>query len=71
MLKERRTLSISEAAEELDVTASWLRFGERLGALPPARRNASGWRYYTDEDIARLRRLGVGERKRHLAEHDE
>ncbi len=71
MLKERRTFSISEAAEALDVTPSWLRFGERLGSLPLARRNASGWRYYTDEDIKPLRRLGVGERKRRLAECDE
>jgi DNA-binding transcriptional MerR regulator len=56
--------TISQAAEDLGVTPSWLRFGERLGALPLARRTASGWRYYTPEDIERLRRLGVGERKR-------
>ncbi len=71
MLKERRTYSISEAAEALAVTPSWLRFGERLGgALPLARRTSSGWRFYTEEDIKRLRRLGVGERKRRLAGHD-
>jgi DNA-binding transcriptional MerR regulator len=69
MLKERRTLTISEAARELGVTAAWLRFGERLGSLPLARRTAGGWRYYTPEDIERLRLLGVGERKRRLAEH--
>lgn len=66
MRAERRTYSISQAADELGVTRSWLRFGERLGALPLARRNQSGWRYYTPEDIERLRRLGVGERKRRL-----
>jgi DNA-binding transcriptional MerR regulator len=71
MLKERGTYSISEAAEALDVTPSWLRFGERLGALPLARRTPAGWRFYTEEDIKRLRRLGVGERKRRLAECDE
>ncbi len=71
MLKERGTYSISEAAEALDVTPSWLRFGERLGALPLARRTPAGWRYYTLEDLERLRRLGVGERKRRLAECDE
>jgi DNA-binding transcriptional MerR regulator len=65
MLEEQRT--ISQAAGELSVTASWLRFGERLGALPMARRSPNGYRFYTDEDIARLRRLGVGERKRRLA----
>jgi DNA-binding transcriptional MerR regulator len=64
-------LTISQAADELGVSSSWLRFGERLGALPLARRSPNGWRYYTGADIQRLRRLGVGERKRHLAEGNE
>jgi DNA-binding transcriptional MerR regulator len=66
MLRERRTYTISQAADELGITASWLRFGERLGSLPLARRTQSGWRYYTPEDLDRLRRLGVGERKRRV-----
>jgi DNA-binding transcriptional MerR regulator len=74
MLKERRTLTISQAAQELGVTAAWLRFGERLGALPNARRTTGGWRYYTAEDVERLRRIGVGEHKRRLTvstKHEE
>jgi DNA-binding transcriptional MerR regulator len=71
VLKERRTYTISAAAAELGVSAAWLRFGERLGSLPLARRTQSGWRYYTPEDIDRLRRLGVGERKRRLESDDE
>jgi DNA-binding transcriptional MerR regulator len=67
MLKERRTYTISEAAEALGVSPGWLRFGERLGSMPLARRTRGGHRFYTNEDIARLRRLGVGERKKHLA----
>jgi DNA-binding transcriptional MerR regulator len=70
MLETKRTRTIGQAATELGVTTSWLRFGERLGALPLARRNQSGWRYYTPDDIDRLRRLGVGERKRRLTESD-
>ena len=66
MLSKQRTLNISQAASELGVTPTWLRLGERLGSLPLARRTQSGWRYYTTEDIERLRRLGVGERKRRL-----
>jgi DNA-binding transcriptional MerR regulator len=66
MLQERHTLTIGQAADQLGVSPSWLRFGERLGSLPLARRTQSGWRYYTSEDIDRLRRLGVGERKRRL-----
>ena len=71
MRRERHPLTISKAAEALGVSPAWLRFGERLGALPLVRRNQAGWRYYTPEDIGRLRRLGVGERKRHLAGGDE
>ncbi len=68
MFKEQRTLTISEAAYELGVTPSWLRFGERLGALPLARRTSGGHRFYTSEDIEHLRRLGVGQRQRELEE---
>ena len=67
MLKVRHTLRISEAAGELGVTPAWLRFGERLGSLPLARRTPSGHRYYTPEDLKRLRTLGVGKRKKILA----
>jgi len=66
MLKEQRRYTISEAAEALGVTASLLRFGERLGSMPHARRTSGGHRYYTKEDIERLRKLGVGERKKAL-----
>jgi DNA-binding transcriptional MerR regulator len=66
MLQEQRTFTIGQAADELGVSPSWLRFGERLGALPLARRTPAGWRYYTVEDLNRLRRLGVGERKRRI-----
>ena len=68
MLEKQHTNTISEAAKALGVSPSWLRFGERLGSLPLARRTSAGWRYYTTEDVERLRRLGVGERKRRLAE---
>ena len=66
MRTERRTYTSGQAAELLGVSVGWLRIGERLGALPLARRNHAGWRFYTAEDIERLRRLGVGERKRRL-----
>jgi DNA-binding transcriptional MerR regulator len=68
MSDEQRTWTIGQAAEELAISKSWLRFGERLGALPLARRTPGGWRYYTAEDLERLRRLGVVQRKRELGE---
>ena len=71
MLQERHTLTIGQVAEALGVSTGWLNFGERLGSLPRARRTEGGQRCYTLEDIDRLRRLGVGERKRRLAEGDE
>lgn len=67
MLSEQRTFTISEAAAQLGVTTAWLRFGERLGSLPLARRTAGGHRFYTPADVERLRRLGVGQGKRHTA----
>jgi DNA-binding transcriptional MerR regulator len=66
MFEARHSLTIGQAADQLNVSTSWLRFGERLGSLPLARRAANGYRYYTLEDIERLRRLGVGNRKRRL-----
>jgi DNA-binding transcriptional MerR regulator len=71
VLEKQRILTIGEAADQLSVSPSWLRFGERLGSLPLARRTQSGLRYYSSEDIDRLRRLGVGERKRRLEGGDD
>jgi DNA-binding transcriptional MerR regulator len=68
MLTERRTFTIGEVADQLNVSVGWLRIGERLGALPLARRTPAGWRYYTPEDLERLHRLGVGQRKKALEE---
>jgi len=68
VLRQRCTYTIAEVAEALGVSPSWLRFGERLGAIPLARRTPGGHRYYTPEDLVRLRRLGVGQRKKSLQE---
>lgn len=55
MSTDTRLLKISEAARELSLSADWLRQGEKRGSLPPARRDRNGYRYYTPEDIERLR----------------
>jgi len=67
MLEERHILTIGQAVEALGVSTRWLRFGERLESLPPAQRSPCGDRPNTEKDIANLRRLGVGERKRRPA----
>jgi DNA-binding transcriptional MerR regulator len=54
--------SISEAARELALSAEWLREGEKRGALPLARRDRNGYRYYTQADIERLQNRRLWER---------
>jgi len=49
------TYRISEAARKLGISIEWLRAGERRGYFSPARRDRNGHRYYTDEDIERMR----------------
>jgi DNA-binding transcriptional MerR regulator len=46
---------ISEAARELGISIEWLRAGERRGFFPPAPRDHNGHRYYTEEDLERMR----------------
>jgi MerR family transcriptional regulator, Zn(II)-responsive regulator of zntA len=56
--------SISEAARELELSAEWLRQGEKRGSLPQAKRDRNGYRIYTEGDIERLRNrrlLGTNE----------
>ncbi len=51
----RTTYKISEAARELGISIEWLRAGERRGFFPPAPRDHNGHRYYTEEDLERMR----------------
>ena len=51
----RTTYSISEAARELGISIEWLRKGEARGFFPPALRDRNGHRYYTEEDMERMR----------------
>ena len=51
----RTTYRISEAARELGISAEWLRVGEKRGYFAPALRDRNGYRYYTEEDIERMR----------------
>jgi predicted site-specific integrase-resolvase len=56
-MKENRrtTYRISEAARELGISAEWLRVGKKRGYFPLALRDRNGHRYYTEEDIERMR----------------
>ncbi len=51
----QRIYSTAQAAREFDLSAEWLRQGEKRGSLPPAQRDRNGYRIYTEEDMERLR----------------
>lgn len=44
-------MNIGKAADASGISAKMIRYYESIGLLPPARRTASGYRYYTDEDV--------------------
>lgn len=54
--------SISEAARELELSAAWLREGEKRGSLPKAKRDRNNYRFYTEEDLEKLRNRRLLER---------
>jgi DNA-binding transcriptional MerR regulator len=62
MGEKSQLYNVSEAARELGLSAEWLRQGEKRGALPPARRDRRGHRFYTSEDLERLRNRRLAER---------
>ena len=57
---QQQTYSISDVAQALGVSTSYLRLAERLKLIPAARRTAGGHRRYTVKDVAELRLDGVG-----------
>jgi DNA-binding transcriptional MerR regulator len=42
-------------ARLLGLSADWLRRGEKRGSFPPAKRDRYGHRYYTRDDLERLK----------------
>ena len=55
---------IAEAAAALGVTPGYLRLLEKQERIPSARRDAFGARTYSRMDVAILKGLGVGSRRR-------
>lgn len=55
MDEKNRKYRISEVARELGISAEWLRAGERRGFFPRAPRDRNGHRYYTHQDVERLK----------------
>jgi DNA-binding transcriptional MerR regulator len=48
------TFGIGEAARRASVSPDLIRYYERVGVLPRAPRTAGGFRWYSDETVARL-----------------
>lgn len=44
-------MNIKKAAEMFDLSVDTLRYYERVGVIPPVRRNKSGYREYTTNDL--------------------
>ena len=61
---------IGETCRRLGVTPQHLRFLERTGRIPPARRDFNG-RIYSELDIALLKGIGVGSRPARLKSAEE
>ncbi|MGZ8502363.1 MAG: MerR family transcriptional regulator, partial [Candidatus Limnocylindrales bacterium] len=59
-------MRVSELARRAGIAPSAVRWYESVGILPPATRQANGYREYAEDDLARLRlvvslrRLGLG-----------
>lgn len=53
-----KTYSISKLARACGLSRSTLLYYDRLGLLQPSGRTGSGYRYYTDAGLRRLRRIG-------------
>lgn len=46
--------TIKEISEMFNIPATTLRYYEKEGLLPPVERKTSGYRFFSDEDLARL-----------------
>ena len=53
-----KTYSISRLARTRGLSRSTLLYYDRVGVLKPSGRTGSGYRYYTDADQRRLKRIG-------------
>ena len=50
-------LRIGELAEQAGVTQRTIRYYESMGLIPPGEREGNGYHYYSEEMLARLRKI--------------
>ncbi len=59
-----KVLKIHNVAKELGVSIQTIKNFEKAGILPKARRDSKGWRYYTQEDLIKIKALYSPELRR-------
>ncbi|PSO72672.1 MAG: transcriptional regulator, partial [Cyanobacteria bacterium QH_8_48_120] len=52
-------MRIGELAEQAGVTPRTIRYYESLGLLEPSEREGTGFRYYTEAELARLQKINA------------
>lgn len=52
--KESNIMTIKEVAEKFDMTNDTLRYYEKVGLVGPVKKNSSGIRDYSEEDLKRI-----------------
>ena len=55
-------MTVGEVARRLRLNPRTLRYYERIGVLPPAKRSRAGYRLYGPADVARLAFIGKAKR---------
>ena len=50
-------MRVAELCRRLQISRDWLKRLERMGTIPPARRDLNGHRRYGEDDLERLREL--------------
>ena len=56
-MKYPQKLKINALAKELNVSIQTIKNYEASGVLPQAKRDDKGWRYYTEEDLLKIKAL--------------
>ncbi len=57
-----QSFTVKILAEKGGVNPETIRFYERKGVMPPPRKNSSGYRYYTEQDVKRLHFIQMAKR---------
>ena len=54
---DARRYRIGELAKELDRSTLTIKKWEENGLIPEAKRDSRGWRYYTEDDISKIKTI--------------